>query len=127
MDCRAGELQPGGFGFAVEVGGEGAVEGFELGQIYLDTVVDDMLEIIIGKTAESWQCSADHICVVAMNGAGAHVAKYPGVVDWMFVVCQVLKVSAGRHNTLLIKVDREIRYFWYSRCGKAEMYELTSS
>jgi hypothetical protein len=97
----------------MEVGGEAVVECFKFGQVYLDTVVDGMLEIVVGKTAESWQCSADHICVVAMTRARAHVAKYPGVITSVFVVCRVLKVSVGDNRTLTIK-----RYV----CNKSERY-----
>jgi hypothetical protein len=97
----------------MEVGGEAAVECFKFGQVYLDTVVDGVLEVFVGKTAESWQCSADHICLVAMVGAGAHVAKYPDLIVLILVVCRVLKVSVGDHRTLTIK-----RYI----CNKSERY-----
>jgi hypothetical protein len=87
----------------MEVGGKGAVEGFEFGQVYLDTVVDGVLEVLVGKTTESWQCSANHICVVAMIGARAHVAKYPGVVTSVFVVCRALEVSVGDRSAFVME------------------------
>lgn len=42
MDCCACEFEPGCFRFAVEVGGEGAVEGFEFGEVSRYTGVDGM-------------------------------------------------------------------------------------
>lgn len=94
MDCCASELEPGGFGFAVEMGGQSAVERFKFGQVYLDTVVDGMFEVLVGKRAETRKSSADNICVVAMSGAGAHV-EISDVINWVLVVCRVLKVSIG--------------------------------
>lgn len=66
VKCGAGELEPGCFGLAVKVGGQGAVEGFEFGQVYLDAVVDGIFEFPVGKTAESWKSPADSICVVVI-------------------------------------------------------------
>lgn len=81
MDCCASKLEPSCFGFAVEVGGEGVVESFELGEIGLDTGVDGMLEVLVGETIETWERSADGVRVLVMIANGVHVAKYPNVVD----------------------------------------------
>ena len=48
MDCHAGEFEPGCFGLAVEMGWEGGIESFEVGQILCDTSVDGMLEFEVG-------------------------------------------------------------------------------
>lgn len=89
MDCYACELEPGRFGLAVEVGGEGLVEDSELGQICFDASVDCMFEILVRKAAEDWECSANSVCVVAMFGAGVHVVKGLDVIELVFVLCPI--------------------------------------
>lgn len=89
MDCCASKLEPGCFGFAVEVGGEGAIESFEFGEVSRYAGVDGMFKILVGETVETWERPADGVRVLVMIGDGVHVAKYPDVFDYVFTVCRV--------------------------------------
>jgi hypothetical protein len=104
VDCCADELEPSRFGLAVESSGEGAVERFEFGQVCSDTVVDGLSKVLVGKRAEIRKSSADNIYVVVVIGAGAHVAKSPDVIDWVFAVCRVVKVRFGKHSNSVTEV-----------------------
>jgi len=73
VDGHAGKFEPGCFRLAVEVGWEGGVESFEVGQILRDAGVDGMLELVVGEMIEGWKRFADGVYVVAVVGAGLHV------------------------------------------------------
>ena len=95
MDCYTGEFEPDRFGFAVEVGGEGMVEGLELGEICLGAGVDGRFEILVRKIIESWQYSKDGVCFVGVVGAVVHVMKVPGAI------CLVLVLYLGFERGVL--------------------------
>lgn len=110
MDCCASEFEPGCFGFAMEVGGKGAVESFEFGEVSRYAGVDGMFEVFVGKTVEAWERSADDVCVVVMIGDGIHVAKYPDVFAYVFTVYRVLEVSAEDHGAFIISIEYAAGY-----------------
>jgi len=103
MNCCTSELKPGGFGFAVEVVGKGAVECLEPWQVCFDTGFDSTLELSVGDAAEAWKRSAHSISVAAVVGTRGHVAEYSNVLGRKLAVRRCSGVGVKDDGALKMK------------------------